>query len=239
MAGRLDGRHVVEVGPGPGGLTRALLASGAARVDAVELDSRAIAALGELAARFPGRLVIHEADALALDLATLSPAPRQVVANLPYNVGTPILVGLLRQAAAWERLTLMFQLELAERIVALPGSDAYGRLAVLAGSVAEAHIATTIPPGAFLPPPKVHSAVVSLVPRPEQPSAALFRTMERVTAAAFGQRRKMLRGALRPLGGEALLEVTGIDGTRRAETLTLDEFARLAEAILDREEVRA
>ena len=231
LAGPLAGRHVVEIGPGPGGLTRALLATGAERVHAVELDRRAIAALDELAHSYPGRLAIHAGNALATDLAGLAPAPRQVVANLPYNVGTPILVGLLRGAAAWERLTLMFQLEVAERIVAAPGSDAYGRLAVLAGWTTRAHLAATIPPGAFFPPPKVTSAVVCLVPRPDQPSPALFRRMERVTAAAFGQRRKMLRGALRPLGGEALLERAGIAGTRRAETLDIQEFVRLAQAL--------
>ena len=222
---------MVEIGPGPGGLTRALLATEVERVHAVELDRRAIAALDELATAVAGRLVVHEGDALATDLAALAPAPRQVVANLPYNVGTPILIGLLREAAAWQRLTLMFQLEVAERIVAPPGSDSYGRLAVLAHWTTDARLVTTIPPGAFLPPPRVDSAVVSLVPRTNQPSAALFRAMERVTAAAFGQRRKMLRGALRAIGGESLLGRAAIDGRRRAETLTVVEFGRLAERL--------
>ncbi len=228
LAGPLDGRHVVEIGPGPGGLTRALLATGAVRVDAVELDERAIAALAELAGAYPGRLLVHAADALALDLASLAPAPRQVVANLPYNVGTPILVALLRAAASWERLTLMFQLEVAERIVAAPDTEAYGRLAVLAGWTTEARLVATVPPGAFIPPPRVQSAVVSLVPRPVQPGPDLFAAMEQVTAHAFGQRRKMLRGSLRAIGGDRLLADTGLDGTRRAETLTVEEFARLA-----------
>ena len=209
-------------------MTRALLATEAVRVDAVELDRRALAALTELAATAGGRLALHAADALGMDLASLSPAPRQIVANLPYNIATPLLVGWLRQASAWERMTLMFQREVAERIVAAPGTQAYGRLAVLAGWIAETAILGDVPPGAFLPPPRVFSSVVSVVPRAEQPSDELFRAMERLTAAAFGQRRKMLRGALRGIGGEALLEAAGIAGERRAETLTVAEFDRLA-----------
>ena len=231
LAGTLDGRHVVEVGPGPGGLTRALLSTGAARVDAVELDRRALSALAELAEAACGRLAVHEGDALALDLTALGPAPRQVVANLPYNVATPLLIGWLRQAAAWERLTLMFQREVAERIVALPGTEAYGRLAVLTGWVAKASMLGDIPPGAFHPPPRVTSSVVSITPHAQQPDAALFRTMERLTAAAFGQRRKMLRGALKGIGGDALLASAGIAGERRAETLSIAEFDRLVRVI--------
>ncbi len=231
LAGPLDGRHVVEVGPGPGGLTRALLSTNVARVDAVELDRRALDALAELALAANGRLTVREGDALALNLAALAPAPRQIVANLPYNVATPLLIGWLRQAAAWERLTLMFQREVAERIVALPGTEAYGRLAVLTGWVAKASTLGDIPPGAFHPPPRVTSSVVSIVPHAKQPDDALFRTMERLTAAAFGQRRKMLRGALKGIGGEALLAVAGIAGERRAETLSVEEFDRLARAL--------
>jgi 16S rRNA (adenine1518-N6/adenine1519-N6)-dimethyltransferase len=163
-----------------------------------------------------------------MDLAALTEAPRQIVANLPYNVATPLLVRWLRQANAWERLTLMFQQEVAERICAAPGSDAYGRLAVLAQWTCQASLLLRIPPGAFWPPPKVVSAVVGLVPHAEQPPPALFATMERLTAAAFGQRRKMLRGSLRGLGGEALLERAGIAPDRRAETLDVAEFDRLA-----------
>ena len=227
LAGALDGRHVVEIGPGPGGLTRALLATPLARLDAVELDRRALAALAELAA-LDGRLALHEADALGMDVAALAPPPRQIVANLPYNVGTPLLVGWLRQAGAWERMTLMFQREVALRIVAAPDTEHYGRLAVLANWVAQTAIAAEIPPDAFHPPPRVVSAVVSVVPHTVQPTPALFAAMERVTAAAFGQRRKMLRGALRGIGGEALLERAGIAGDRRAETLEVGEFERLA-----------
>jgi 16S rRNA (adenine1518-N6/adenine1519-N6)-dimethyltransferase len=222
---------VVEVGPGPGGLTRALLETAAEQVVAVEVDARAAGAIRELAGAFPARLRLVEADALALDLATLVPAPRQIVANLPYNIGSPLLVGWLKQAAQWERLTLMFQQEVAERIAAPPGSDAYGRLSVLAQWLCRVELRLRIPPAAFLPPPKVWSAVVVLTPHAEQPPPALFAAMERLTAAAFGQRRKMLRGALKPLGGEALLARAGIAPERRAETLSVAEFDGLARLI--------
>ncbi len=228
LAGDLVGRHVVEVGPGPGGLTRALLETGAATVTAVEIDRRAVGAILELRQAVGERLHLIEADATGQDLAGLVPAPRQVVANLPYNIGTALLVGWLRQAACWERLTLMFQVEVGERIAAVPGSDAYGRLAVLVQWTCSASLLLRIPPGAFSPPPTVHSAVVGLVPHAEQPAPALFASMERLTAAAFGQRRKMLRGALKPLGGETLLSRAGIDPRRRAETLSIMEFDRLA-----------
>jgi 16S rRNA (adenine1518-N6/adenine1519-N6)-dimethyltransferase len=228
QAGPLAGRHVIEVGPGPGGLTRALLDLPAETVTAVELDRRAVAALRELEAEAPGRLRVIEADAMKLDLAGLTPAPRQIVANLPYNVGSPLLVGWLRQAARWERLTLMFQQEVAERIVAAPDTEAYGRLSVLAQFHCRADFCFRIPPEAFTPPPRVWSAVVALVPHAVQPDPAISSALERVTASAFGQRRKMLRSALRPLGGEALLVRAGIAPTRRAETLSVAEFERLA-----------
>jgi 16S rRNA (adenine1518-N6/adenine1519-N6)-dimethyltransferase len=234
-AGPMAGRQVLEVGPGPGGLTRALLATGAAKVLAVELDRRAIAALAELAALHPGRLEVVEGDALAVDPAEALPAPRKIVANLPYNVATPLLVRWLRGAAALESMTLMFQQEVAERITAAPGTDAYGRLGVLAQWRCRCTLLLTLPPGAFSPPPKVWSAVVGLVPHEEDPGPALFATMERLTAAAFGQRRKMLRGALRSLGdAEGLLSAAGIEGARRAETLTIAEFDRLARTLLAR-----
>ena len=195
LAGDLEGREVVEVGPGPGGLTRALLDSRAARIVAVEIDRRAIAAIEELRAEHPSRLRIIEADARHCDLTTLCQPPRQIVANLPYNVATKLLVGWLRQAACWERMTLMFQLEVAERICAAVDTEAYGRLSVLTQWCATAAIMLRIPPAAFWPPPKVFSAVIGLVPHAAQPDPALFATMERLTAAAFGQRRKMLRAA--------------------------------------------
>ncbi len=227
-AGDLSGRNVIEIGPGPGGLTRALLASDAAQIVAIELDRRAVGAIGELAAASAGRLRVLEADALRVDLPELVPAPRQIVANLPYNVASPLLVRWLRQAREYERMTLMFQREVADRIVASPHTEAYGRLSVLAGWVCESFIAVRLPPAAFVPPPKVWSAVVVLTPRPDQPEPALFATMERLTAAAFGQRRKMLRGALKGLGGETLLARAGIAAERRAETLSVAEFDRLA-----------
>jgi 16S rRNA (adenine1518-N6/adenine1519-N6)-dimethyltransferase len=229
--GSLAGRHVVEIGPGPGGLTRALLGSEAASVTVVEIDHRAVAAMQDLAALVGSRLRIVAADALEVDLAALVPEPRQVVANLPYNIATPLLIGWLRQATAFERLTLMFQQEVAERICAEPGTPAYGRLSILAQWTCETDLLLRIPPSAFVPPPKVFSAVVGLEPYTMQPEPALFAAMERLTAAAFGQRRKMLRGALKPLGGEALLRAADIAAVRRAETLSPAEFDRLARLI--------
>ncbi len=226
-AGDLTGRHVIEVGPGPGGLTRSLLGSAAASVTAVELDRRAIGAVTELAETAGRRLKVIEGDAMAVDLAALVPAPRQVIANLPYNVASPLLIGWLRQAAAFERLTLMFQQEVAERICAEADTPAYGRLSVLVQWVCDARIVMRLPPTAFTPPPKVWSAVLSLTPHATQPDPAVFRRMEALTAATFGQRRKMLRGSLRALGGEALLAQAGIAGERRAETLSVAEFERL------------
>lgn len=237
LAGDLAGRHVLEVGPGPGGLTRALLNGPAASVTAVELDNRAIAALTELAAAHPGRLHVIEGDALKVDAASTLAAPRKIVANLPYNVATPLLVNWLRAAAAFEGMALMFQHEVAERICAAPDTDAYGRLSVLAQWRCRCEFLLRLPPGAFSPPPKVWSAVVGFTPRAEDPGPALFGTMERLTAAAFGQRRKMLRGSLKALGSaEALLAAVGIEGARRAETLTIAEFDRLARALLARDD---
>ncbi|HYF09869.1 MAG TPA: 16S rRNA (adenine(1518)-N(6)/adenine(1519)-N(6))-dimethyltransferase RsmA [Acetobacteraceae bacterium] len=234
LAGDLTDRHVIEVGPGPGGLTRALLATAAAQVVAVELDRRAVAALRELEAAHPGRLRVVEGDALEAEPAALVPHPRRIVANLPYNVASPLLVRWLRGAAAIEGMVLMFQQEVAERITAAPGTEAYGRLGVLAQWRCRCDLLLRLPPGAFSPPPKVWSAVVGFTPRPEDPGPALFAAMERLTAAAFGQRRKMLRGALKSLGhAEALLAAAGVDGTRRAESLTIAEFDRLARALLE------
>jgi 16S rRNA (adenine1518-N6/adenine1519-N6)-dimethyltransferase len=230
-AGDLAGRHVVEVGPGPGGLTRSLLASAAASVTAIELDRRAIGAVTELAETEGGRLRVIEGDALSADIPTLVPAPRQIIANLPYNVASPLLVGWLRQAGSFERMTLMFQQEVAERICAAVDTTAYGRLSVLAQWICDARVVMRLPPAAFIPPPKVWSAVVSLVPHAVQPAPAVFKAMETVTAAAFGQRRKMLRGSLRALGGEALLARAGIAGERRAETLSVAEFKRLVATV--------
>ena len=194
----------------------------------VELDQRAVAAMHELAAETDGRLRVISGDALAVDIPSLMRVPRQIVANLPYNIATPLLIAWLRQAHAFERLTLMFQQEVAERICAVPGTAAYGRLSVLAQWTCGTELLLRIAPAAFVPPPKVFSAVVGLVPHAVQPTPALFAAMERPTAAAFGQRRKMLRGALKTVGGEALLRDVGIAPDRRAETLSVTEFDRLA-----------
>lgn len=233
-AGDLTGSTVIEVGPGPGGLTRALLFSGARRVIAIERDERCRPALEQIADHYPGRLELHFGDALKADMSRLVDGETcKVVANLPYNVGTELLVRWLAPEAwppYYESLTLMFQKEVAQRIVAAPGADAYGRLGVLAGWRTQAKIAFDVPPQAFTPPPKVTSSVVHLTPRAE-PLPTDSRKLSRVTEAAFGQRRKMLRQSLKSLGGEALLARVGIDPTRRAETLTVAEFVALANAI--------
>ena len=233
FAGDLNGRHVIEVGPGPGGLTRPLLESPASSVTVIEVDPRAIAVMQELETVADGRLTIVQADARVVDMVALAPAPRVIVANLPYNVATPLLIGWLRNAAAFERLTLMFQDEVAERICAAPNAEAYGRLSVLAQWICETDVAMRIPPSAFVPPPKIWSAVVNLKPHAVQPGPDAFARMEKLTAAAFGQRRKMLRGSLKSLGGEALLRKAEIDPERRAETLTVREFEHLAECLPD------
>jgi 16S rRNA (adenine1518-N6/adenine1519-N6)-dimethyltransferase len=235
-AGPLAGVDVVEIGPGPGGLTRALLAQGAQRVIAVERDDRAIAALAEIAAHYPGRLEIVAGDALELDVrAYLGRARARIVANLPYNIATALLVRWLtiEPWSPWyDRLVLMFQREVAERIVASPGSKSYGRLAVLAGWRSEARILFDVAASAFVPPPKVTSSVVSLLPRP-QPLACDLTALERVTEAAFGQRRKMLRQSLKSLGVDplTLLAATGIDATERAEQIPVEGFVALARAL--------
>ena len=232
--GDLSGTAVIEVGPGPGGLTRALLAEGAAHVVAIERDERCLAALAEIAARYPDRLTVVSADALTVDMAALARGRTVVVANLPYNVATPLLVGWLRTEPwpPWFRsLTLMFQREVAERIVAPPGSKTYGRLSVLAGWRTEAEILFDVPARAFTPPPKITSSVVQLVPRPH-PLACDPAILERVVAAAFGQRRKMLRQSLKTLGVDApaLLVAAGITETRRAEEIDVAGFVALANA---------
>jgi 16S rRNA (adenine1518-N6/adenine1519-N6)-dimethyltransferase len=233
-AGELSQATVIEVGPGPGGLTRALLFHGARHVIAIERDERCLAALAEIAAHYPGRLDVIPDDALKTDFAALAAGrPAKIVANLPYNIGTELLVRWLtvpQWPPFYASMTLMFQREVAERIVAKPGSDAYGRLGVLAGWRTEARIAFDVPPQAFTPPPKVTSSVVHLVPREKLLHADVTK-LGRVTEAAFGQRRKMLRQSLKSLGGERLLEAVGIDATRRAETLSVEEFVRLANAV--------
>lgn len=224
---------VVEVGPGPGGLTRALLAEGATNLVAIERDDRCIDALRPLEAASGGRLTLLAADALEVDAVTLGPPPVRIVANLPYNVGTPLLFGWLAQADRIAEMILMFQREVAERITARPGSKAYGRLAVAASWRAETRLLFTVPARAFTPPPKVDSAVIRLMPYQTPPFPAAWPDLEAVSAAAFGQRRKTLRRALSRLDvpAERLLEQAGIDGGRRAETLTVGEFASLARTL--------
>jgi 16S rRNA (adenine1518-N6/adenine1519-N6)-dimethyltransferase len=229
----LENITVVEIGPGPGGLTRSLLALGARRVIAIERDLRAIAALEEIAGRYPGRLDIVAGDALAVDpREQLGPERARIVANLPYNIATALLVGWLT-VEPWppwyESLLLMFQREVAERIVAAPGRKSYGRLSVLAGWRTEAKILFDVAPSAFVPPPKVTSSVVRLTPRPE-PLACDPTALQRVTEAAFGQRRKMLRQSLKTLGVDAatLLAEAGIEPTARAEEIPVDGFVALA-----------
>ncbi|MEM9342658.1 MAG: 16S rRNA (adenine(1518)-N(6)/adenine(1519)-N(6))-dimethyltransferase RsmA [Pseudomonadota bacterium] len=235
QAGELAGADVLEVGPGPGGLTRGLLAEGARRVVAVEKDARCLPALAEIAAAYPGRLDVLEADALEIDPAALLRPPIKVVANLPYNVGTELLTRWLDVEAwppFWESLTLMFQREVAERIVAGPGSKAYGRLSVLAQWRAEARTVMDLPPDAFTPPPKVRSAVVHLraLEAPRYPAERAV--LSRVVAAAFGQRRKMLRASLKGLtpDAEALIRSADLDPQARAETISVEGFCALARA---------
>ncbi len=234
-AGPLADVAVIEVGPGPGGLTRALLAEGATVV-AIERDERAVGALGEIAEHYPGRLTIVSGDALEFDARPYLGGGRvRVVANLPYNIATALLVSWLT-VEPWppwyDRLVLMFQREVAERIVAKPGSKTYGRLSVLAGWRAEAKILFDIAPAAFVPPPKVTSSVVQLIPR-ANPLPCDRRALERVTAAAFGQRRKMLRASLKSLGLDPipLLEKAGLDPTARAEDIAVEGFVALAKGL--------
>lgn len=224
---------VLEVGPGPGGLTRGLLAEGAVRVVVVEKDRRCLDALAEIAARYPGRLEIVEGDALSLDLPSLVGRPSRIVSNLPYNVGTELLTRWLDPPVwppFWNSMTLMFQREVAQRIVAAPGTSAYGRLSILGHWRAEPRIVMELPPEAFTPPPKVRSAVVRIDRLEEPRYPADPATLRRVVAAAFGQRRKMLRASLRALAPdiEDRLVAAGIAPTQRAETVPLEAFCALA-----------
>ena len=233
-AGPFDGVTVIEVGPGPGGLTRALLMQGVERLVVIERDSRAIAALGEIAAAFPGRLTIIEGDALEVDYAALAGGrPAKIVANLPYNIATPLLVGWL-SSSTWPpfyaSLTLMFQKEVAERIVARPGGKEFGRLSVLSQYRCSARKLFDVNRSAFTPPPKVTSSIVQLTPNPAPEPACRLDVLERVTAAAFGQRRKMLRASLKGLleEPETVLGELGINPELRAEQIEVKDFARIA-----------
>jgi 16S rRNA (adenine1518-N6/adenine1519-N6)-dimethyltransferase len=230
LAQLAPGARVIEVGPGPGGLTRALLETGA-RVTAIEKDERFRPLLEELAAT-SGALTLVIGDALAADEARLAEGePAHLVSNLPYNVGTPLLIKWLTGPWTPASLTLMFQKEVAERITARAGEAAYGRLSVIAQATCEVEKVMDVPARAFTPPPKVDSAIVRLVPRTGRPSAVRLAALQKVTAAAFGQRRKMLRSSLKGLGGEALIAAAGLDPQARAETIDVAGFLRLAEAL--------
>ena len=233
-AGAEDGGTFYEVGPGPGGLTRSLLGEGADKVIAVERDVRCLPALEEIAAAYPGKLEVISADALALDEAGILPRGVRIAANLPYNVGTAILIKWLtvqQWPPVWASLTLMFQKEVAQRITARPGSEHFGRLSVLAQWRATAKILFDVHRGAFVPPPSVTSSIVRLEPRDAPLAPCNLADLEKITAASFGQRRKMLRQSLKALGGEALAEKAGIDPTARPEDLTIEQFAALARAL--------
>lgn len=234
-AGKLNDCHVIEIGPGPGGLTRGLLAEGARKVTAIERDARALPALAEIAAAYPGRLEIISGDALGMDYAALAEGRTKIIANLPYNIATPLLTGWL-STMPWppyfESLTLMFQKEVAERICAEPGDKAYGRLGILAGWRTEARIVLEVGRNAFTPSPKVTSAVVHLIPRRAAQEVSV-KTLEAVTRAAFGQRRKMIRQSLKglPVSAEALIAAAGLAGTERAEELPVATFLTFAAEI--------
>jgi 16S rRNA (adenine1518-N6/adenine1519-N6)-dimethyltransferase len=231
-AAPLEPVNVIEIGPGPGGLTRALLLAGAGHVTAIERDARCVAALGELAEAFPGRLSIVAGDALEIDPAALVPAPRKIVANLPYNIATPLLLSWLGRASDYQSLTLMFQKEVAQRLAAAPRSKAYGRLSVMTQWLCEVRALFDIPAKAFVPPPKVTSSVLRLTPRAAPLAPCRRDDLERVLAAGFGQRRKMLRQSLKSLGTDvdALLAAGGAPPTARAEELGIEEFCALARA---------
>lgn len=229
--GDLSDINVIEVGAGPGGLTRALLESNAASLVAVERDERCVGALHELADAVPGRLKVVEADALTANLAELSPAPRRVVANLPYNIGTQLLMNWLEQPAAFIGFTLMFQREVAQRITAEPGTKAYGRLSVICQWLTEARLLFDVAPTAFVPQPSVTSSVVALEVRAVPLAPARQKDLEFITRLAFGQRRKMLRRSLQSVGGAEFLEQAGIAETARAEDLTVHQFCALANVL--------
>jgi 16S rRNA (adenine1518-N6/adenine1519-N6)-dimethyltransferase len=233
-AGADRGGTFYEVGPGPGGLTRALLAEGADKVIAVERDQRCLPALAEIAETHPGKLDVISADAMSLDEAAILPPGTRIAANLPYNVGTALLIKWLTGShwpPFWASATLMFQKEVAQRITAQPGNEHYGRLSVLAGWRTTAKILFDVNRGAFVPPPSVTSSIVRLEPRSEPLAPCELEKLEKVTAAAFGQRRKMLRQSLKPLGGEALIGRAGLDPTLRPEDLSVADFAALARAL--------
>ena len=231
-AGDLTDKNVIEIGPGPGGLTRALLETEAKHIYAVERDDRCLLALQEIVAAYPDRLTIEAGDAIKLDVTSLCPAPRVLIANLPYNIATPLLIGWLKKITEFDSLTLMFQREVADRLTAKPRTKEYGRLSIIAQWLAIVEKKFDIPPSAFTPQPKVTSTVVHIVPRQSRKDNVEFALMEKVTASAFGQRRKMLRQSLKKLGTdtEKLLAAADLAPTARAEEIDNTGFIRLAEA---------
>lgn len=226
-AGDLTGKTVFEIGPGPGGLTRSLIGSNAAKIIAVEFDPRAVAALQNLRSE---RVEIVQGDALRVNLLDLAEGPRAIVANLPYNIATPLLMSWLKQMrekpGAFDSMTLMFQKEVAERITAAPGGKDYGRLSIISQWICDCHVCFDLPPSAFTPPPKVSSSIVRFTPKKLPGDAPDFRSVEKVTAAAFGQRRKMIRGSLKDYADG--IEMLGLDPTLRAENLSVQDFINLA-----------
>ena len=235
-AAPLDTASIIEIGPGPGGLTRALLLEGARHVIAIERDPRCLGALAEIAAAFPGQLAVIEGDALEVRIPELAAAPRKIVANLPYNIATPLLIAWLGEIGAYESLTLMFQKEVAQRLAAKPRTKAYGRLSVLTQWLCRVELLFDIPASAFVPAPAVTSTLVRLTPRAAPLAPCRMDLLERVTAAGFGQRRKMLRQSLKTLGGESgdLIAEAGVAPTARAEELSVEEFCALARAMARR-----
>lgn len=233
LAGDLSGYTVLEVGPGPGGLTRSLLGAGAAKVIAIEYDDKAVQALQGLREAADGRLELHHGDALETDLLSLSVAPRGIIANLPYNVGTPLLFGWLSQlyedSGHYDFMALMFQREVADRITAAPGTKSYGRVSVMAQWLCYVNRVYDLPPSAFTPPPKVSSAIVLFKPRASVEDRPAFKMMEKILAAAFQQRRKMIRVSLKPY--LAAIEACGFDSTLRAESLSVADYVALAHAV--------
>ena len=230
-AGNVEGKNIIEIGPGPGGLTRALLETNADHVYALEKDDRCIAALQELAKFFPDKFTLTSADALKVNIADVCPAPRIVIANLPYNIATPLLISWLKQMNEFDSLTLMFQREVADRICAKTRTKAYGRISIISQWLCKVEKKFDLPPSAFTPPPKITSSVVHFIPLQDRKDNVKFEIMEKVTAAAFGQRRKMLRQSLKTLKTDtpALLEAANINPESRAEEIDIAGFIRLCE----------
>ncbi|MDG1273331.1 MAG: 16S rRNA (adenine(1518)-N(6)/adenine(1519)-N(6))-dimethyltransferase RsmA [Alphaproteobacteria bacterium] len=221
---------IIEIGPGPGGLTRSLLLEGADNIIAIEKDTRAISALTELVTIASGKLILLNEDALKVSISIMGSSPRRIIANLPYNIATKLIINWLRTPTAFQSITVMVQKEVAQRICAEPKTSEYGRLSIITQWLAQPRILFDVPPGAFYPIPKVTSTLIEIIPRPEPLFLADRKTLEIITAFAFGQRRKMLRSSLKKIGGEYLLSATNIDPTKRPEELSIEDFCQLARA---------